>query len=171
MICNELRFFRRRGPAGFALLLAGALAVCLGPASAQQTQAPPQPQQPPPAVENQPGYITQFGTWLNRPVTTDTATEAAKNAANAAIDATTSMMRLPGTRVITGRSRCDVAPNGAPDCQKAATALCVSKGFKLGSSVDYQSEQQCPASAWVSGRTPAEGECKVVYVVTRAVCQ
>jgi hypothetical protein len=80
-------------------------------------------------------------------------------------------MRLPGTRVITGRARCEVAPNGAPDCQKAATELCVKQGFKLGSSVDYQSEQQCPASAWVSGRTPAEGECKVVYVVTRAVCQ
>ena len=163
------RFFRRRrrDSASVSLLLASALMLLAGFAMAQQ--APPAATEAPP--ENQPGYITQFGTWMNRSTTTQGAQDAAKDAANAAIDAATSLMRLPGTRVVTGRERCDLAPNGAPDCQKAADVICRGKGFQLGRSLDFQSEQRCRPSAWVSGRAPAEGECRTEHFVTRAVCQ
>jgi hypothetical protein len=137
-----------------------------GPAMAQQEQpAPAAPDAP--ATETQPGYITQFGSWLNRPLTT----EAAKDAANATLDVATSIIRLPGTRLVAGRHRCEPAPNGAPDCQAAASSLCRARGFQTGRSLDMQSEQKCPASVWLSGSSPAEGECGTEHYVTRAVCQ
>jgi hypothetical protein len=93
--------------------------------------------------------------------------EAMKNAAEAA----TAVARLPNTRVIEVRERCAAAANGAPDCRAAATGICRGKGFKTGQALDIQSAQKCPASVWLSGRAPREGECALETIVTRAVCQ
>jgi hypothetical protein len=92
------------------------------------------------------------------------ARENAKEAAGAIVG-------LPNRRVIQGHERCGLAANGAPDCQNAATALCKSKGFQAGKMVDTQSEEKCPASVLLLGRSPSAGECKTETFVTRAACQ
>jgi hypothetical protein len=99
------------------------------------------------------------------------AGEAVKGAAGAAQQATGMIVGLPGTRVVIGRQRCQVAPNGAPDCQPAAVALCRYRGFSNGRGLDIDSGQKCPAWVWLSGQTPADGACHTETYVTRAVCQ
>jgi hypothetical protein len=97
--------------------------------------------------------------------------EAARDATDAAIGAAEVVVRLPVTRVVAGRQRCDLAGNGAPDCQAAAAVVCRSKGFWSGRSVDIESAQKCPAQVWLSRRSPAPGECTLETYVTRAICQ
>jgi len=78
---------------------------------------------------------------------------------------------VPPSRIVDGRGRCEVAPNGAPDCAAAAKSVCAAKGFQAGQSVATQAEEKCPARVLLSGRSPAAGECKTETFVTRAVCQ
>jgi hypothetical protein len=78
---------------------------------------------------------------------------------------------VPPSRIVDGRGRCEVAPNGAPDCAAAAKSVCAAKGFQAGQSVATQTEEKCPARVLLSGRSPAAGECKTETFVTRAVCQ
>ena len=92
------------------------------------------------------------------------ATDAAKDAAG-------TVARIPATRVVAGRQKCERAPNGGPDCQAAAEALCRAKGLAGGRSLDIQSAQSCPAQVWLSAREPQPGECATDSFVTRAVCQ
>ena len=73
--------------------------------------------------------------------------------------------------MVTGRARCETAPNGAPDCIAAATSVCRGKGFQTGKSLDTQSEQKCPARVLLSGRAPNHAECPTEIFVTRAMCQ
>lgn len=94
----------------------------------------------------------------------DKAAEAGKNAAEA-------MKKLPATRVVDGHERCDVSPNGAPDCRAAAISICVAKGFASGSSVDFVSAEKCPPAVWMNRRKPEPGECTTETFVTRAMCQ
>ncbi len=68
------------------------------------------------------------------------------------------------------RERCPAAPNGAPDCQSAAEALCRGKGFKAGKILDTQTEQKCPARLLLSGRAPNASGCSTEIFVTRAIC-
>ena len=102
------------------------------------------------------------------------ATGAAKNAASAASgaakDAAGAVARLPGSRVVKGHERCVVAPNGAPDCQQAAEAVCRTRGFTGGASVDIQSAKECPMEALLS-RGEKKSSCPVNSYVTSAVCQ
>jgi hypothetical protein len=91
------------------------------------------------------------------------ATGAAKGAAD-------SVVRLPATRLISGRERCAMAPNGAPDCRAAASALCKANGFGQGNSVDMQSAEKCPARVYISGRQ-SPGDCSIEHFVTSAMCQ
>lgn len=99
------------------------------------------------------------------------AGNAVKNAAGAAQQATGVIVGLPGTRIVIGRQRCLAAPNGAPDCQPAAVALCRYRGFSTGRGLDIDSGQKCPTWVWISGQTPAAGVCRTETYVTRAVCQ
>lgn len=99
------------------------------------------------------------------------AKDAAQSAADAAKSAASAVARLPASRLVNGRERCVLAPNGAPDCNAAAVAVCRSKGFASGSSLDIQSAQKCPARVWLSGRSAESGECEVETFVTRAMCQ
>lgn len=183
----------RRASLSAAAVCVGAL-LCLLPAAAQDAkpEEPPAAVQQPPAAQTppqsfRPGFIDAFGQWINRSRerlndqmkdARDTlgslggqATDTAQDAAGAAKDAATTIVGLPATRLISGRERCLVAPNGAPDCRTAADTVCKSKGFGSGKSLDTASAQKCPAHVWLSGRQPAEGECTVETFVTRAVCQ
>ncbi len=101
----------------------------------------------------------------------DATEDAMKSAAEATKNAATTVFRLPGIRVVEVRQRCDVAPNGAPDCRTAATNACRTKGFTSGNPVDVRSSQNCPPAVWLSGRNPGAGECPEETVVLMAACQ
>ena len=157
---------------------------------APENPAPPAPGrsfpgQPPPV--NKPGFLHELGRWWDDArskfedfkkksddVTKDAAAatqDAMKNAAEATKDAASAIVRLPNTRIIEVRERCQAAPNGAPDCQAAATNACRGKGFNFGKPVDVRSSENCPSAVLQSGRRPAEGECPVETVVLLAACQ
>jgi len=171
----------------------GAGAVRAAPVQpAPQATAPAAPQarglfpaQPPPS--ERPGFIYAFGRWWdstrgkfedltkhsNGPANgAATATQdALQNAAEATKKAATALFRLPGTRVVEVRQRCDIAPNGAPDCRTAAANACRGKGFTGGNPIDVQSSENCPPSVWMSGREPAARECPEETVVLMAACR
>jgi hypothetical protein len=178
-------------------LRVGAVAVGLSMAFsvvAQESQ-PPAPNVPvaePPAEQAPnpsftPGFIDALGRWIGDSkaaidsqlrTTQDAigevgshATGVVKDAAGAAQQATGAFVGLPGTRMITGRQRCQAAPNGAPDCGPAADALCQAKGFESGRGLEIDSGQSCSARTWLTRRNPKDGPCATETYVTRAVCQ
>jgi hypothetical protein len=107
-------------------------------------------------------------------VATKGAAEVAKGAANVAkgaADVASTAAKLPVSHVASGRERCTIAPNGAPDCRAAAEALCKIKGFKGGTSIDFENAENCPAATLLAGRSPAERNCPTDYFVTRSLCQ
>jgi hypothetical protein len=168
-----------------------------GASAVQQAPAPGTlPAQPSPA--NKPGFLRQLEVWWNDSFgdfnakmksakdklddynkqqnqaakETSAATEQAlKDAAQATKDAATAVVRLPTTRVFEFHDRCQVAGNGAPDCQTTAINSCRTKGFDSGQPLDISTSQECPARVMLSGRPPVEGECKDVTFILRAVCR
>lgn len=97
------------------------------------------------------------------------ALEAGKGAAG-------TVMRLPNTRVVDVRERCETAPNGAPDCAAAAAAACRGKGFATGKPLDVVTAAKCDTrqaaqAVQQQGQLPSKGDCPVESVITRAVCQ
>ena len=86
-------------------------------------------------------------------------------------DAAGNVARLPLSSTVSGWQACPPAANGAPDCEAASVALCRTKGFKSGKSVDITSAQKCPAVVWLEKRQPKEGECKDESFVSKALCQ
>ncbi len=161
-------------PAQAAPAAAAPAAVAPGP----QVQGAPNgfPAQPPPAYR--PGFIAEFGRWwdetrgkLDNPKDAANATQdAMRNAAAATKDAMTAIVRFPATRMVELRARCELAPNGAPDCRQAAANACRTKGFSSGDPIDVRSSENCPASVALSGRQPAPGECPTETVVLAAAC-
>lgn len=98
------------------------------------------------------------------------AAGAAGDLAKGATDAAGSVVRLP-TNVVRGWEKCAVAPNGAPDCNVASVAICRTKGYQRGNSLDITSSRKCPAQVWLQGRQPNDNECVNESFVSRAVCQ
>lgn len=95
---------------------------------------------------------------------------AAKTTIEGAKDAADAVTRIPTARVVTGHEKCDIAPNGAPDCVVAANAMCKTKGFASGKSVDMTTAEICPAQVYLSGRSSGP-ECHTETFVSRALCQ
>jgi hypothetical protein len=95
---------------------------------------------------------------------------AAKTTAEGAKDAADAVARISGTRSVSGHETCRTAPNGAPDCVAAATALCKAKGFASGKSLDMTTAEVCPPKVYLSGRT-SDAACKTETFVSRALCQ
>ena len=170
------------------------------PAGAGAVQPAPAPGSLPaqPSPANKPGFLHQLEVWWNDSFgdfnakmksakdklddynkqqnqaakETSAATEQAlKDAAQATKDAATAVVKLPITRVFEFHDRCQVAGNGAPDCQTTATNACRTKGFDSGQPLDISTSQECPARVMLSGRPPVEGECKDVTFILRAVCR
>src|SRR4051812_27299632 len=98
-------------------------------------------------------------------------TNAAGDLAKGMTDAAGTVARLPGTNIATGHELCALAPNGAPDCAGASLALCKSKGFARGQSVDITSAFKCPPQMYREGRAPNPQECRDESFVSRAICQ
>ncbi|MDO8877269.1 MAG: hypothetical protein Q8M24_13145 [Pseudolabrys sp.] len=95
---------------------------------------------------------------------------AAKTTVEGAKDAAGAVARLPTARVVNGHEKCKTAPNGAPDCVAAATAMCKTKGFESGKSADMTTAEVCSAQVYLSGRSSGPG-CRTETFVSRALCQ
>ncbi len=95
---------------------------------------------------------------------------AAKTTVDGAKDAADAVVKIPAARVVTGHEKCTLAPNGAPDCVAAANAMCKTKGFDSGKSVDMTTAEVCPAQVYLSGRNSGPG-CHTETFVSRALCQ
>jgi hypothetical protein len=95
---------------------------------------------------------------------------AAKATVDNAKDAADAVSRIPSARMMAGHVKCKNAPNGAPDCLAAATALCKEKGFGSGKSMDMTTAEVCPPQVYLSGRSSGPG-CRTETFVSRALCQ
>ena len=148
------------------------------------SQSPPEPQAAPqPAERSNPGLVEEIGKLLKDSATglKDSATgltsklpsardtlEGINNTAKGATDSLTRLTPpISGQTVVSGRSICPLAGNGAPDCKIASDLLCKEKGYKEGRSVDIETSQKCSAKDYFAGK----GACRTENFVTRAVCQ
>ena len=169
------------------------MAIAAGAAWSQGTQAPPalgvreSPPQatpqpagpappPPPASEEPPGLINEMGKLFEKSLsilpkikspgeTIDDLNARTKDAGESL-----SNLARPST-MVTGRSVCPVAANGAPDCKLAADKLCQSKGYKDGKSLNMDSAETCSPKVFIPGRTRKPDDCRTDNFVTRAMCQ
>jgi hypothetical protein len=157
-----------------AIVLSSALAAAQD--AAKTSAPPPEPQ----------GFFAKLGRWFDQ--SADTFNAGVRNmrerfqdfgheagvAARTTVDntkaAADAVARLPNTRVLRGHEKCKVAPNGAPDCVAAAVAMCKTKGFEGGSSLDMTTAEVCPPQVYLSGRTSGEG-CHTETFVSRVLCQ
>ncbi len=145
-----------------------------GPRRCLHTQAEPPAAEAAPS--SRPGFLDALGRWFgNSKEAIDSSVRGTQETlgtlGNQARDAAGSVVAIPGTRIITGRQLCPPAPNGAPDCQQGVDALCRTKGFQGGRTLDVTSAQRCSAKNLLAGGTPKEGLCRMETYVTRAVCQ
>jgi hypothetical protein len=175
------------GMAVFVALVLVVIAPAAGfaQASAQETaqgpvQGPAQAPAPASGADRRPvprGLFGDLNTLFDAPVPTWTPpplkspAEAIEDFNARARDAGESLSRLRSGTVATGRTRCPVAANGAPDCQAAADRMCRDKGFKDGRSVDVEAAEVCSARALLTRRTDEPGACHMENYVTRAACQ
>jgi hypothetical protein len=98
-----------------------------------------------------------------------TAAEATQNAAEATKNAVDAVAKLPTARMVEGREKCQVAPNGAPDCLSAAEALCRKQGYATGKSMDFTSAEECPARTLLG--QASRDECTTTTFINREMCQ
>lgn len=164
------------GPArwGLALFAGAMLLVASLAAAAQESKPASDPSAPETTPAHQPGMVDKVGRWFKDSFgrlgsSVDGARTSLGGLGDSASDAADAVARLPNARVVEGHARCAIAANGAPDCRKAAEAVCKNKGFGSGSSLNIQSAQKCPARAWLGRAEP--GDCEVQSFVTRAMCQ
>ena len=97
------------------------------------------------------------------------AVHVTKDAVDVTASAVGAVVKLPTARLMSGRERCALAPNGAPDCVTAAEALCRKHGFSVGKSMDFTSAEECPVSTLL-GQTSRD-QCTTVTFISRAMCQ
>jgi hypothetical protein len=181
---NDLsKYFTGRTAAGslLACLAAGTILLTAALALAQEGA---KDNAPPPA--EQPGFFGGIMGWFDRQASGlgsnlkgagsqvenfgHEAGVAAKTTVDGAKEAAGAVVKIPAARVVTGHERCALAPNGAPDCLAAANAMCKTKGFDTGKSVDMTTAEICPAQVYLSGRNSGEG-CHAETFVSRALCQ
>jgi hypothetical protein len=146
-------------------LLAAAVVMFSAVALAQERQPP----------KDEPGLFESIGRWFQEQGKKvenfgHEAGVAAKTTVEGAKDAAGAVVRIPAARVVDGHEKCQNAPNGAPDCVAAATAMCKGKGFESGKSADMTTADVCPAQVYLSGRNSGPG-CRTETFVSRALCQ
>jgi hypothetical protein len=147
-------------------------------------QAAPQPSEPapppPPARDENSGLMNEMGKLFEKSLsilpkmkspgeTIDDLNVRAKDAAKDAGESLSSLAK-PST-MVSGRSVCPVAANGAPDCKIAADKVCQSKGYKEGKSLNMDSAEACSPKVFIPGRTRKPDDCRTDNFVTRAMCQ
>jgi hypothetical protein len=157
-------------------------------------QAEPQPTPAAPQQQRPPGFLESVGRWMDESAanmnknfgamwqgaarnsneaakaSSEATSNLAKGAADAAKGTADALGKLGTGRIATGRARCVVSANGAPDCRQAAEQLCRSKGFSGGTSMEHETSEKCPALVLLRGNKQP-GECAVEHTITRAMCQ
>jgi len=102
----------------------------------------------------------------------DLNTRARDAAKDAVKDAGESLARLARpSSVASGREKCPLSPNGAPDCKVAADKLCQAKGSREGKSLTTDSVEACSPKVLIPGRQRKPDDCRTDNYVTRALCQ
>lgn len=159
-------------------MLAGVLVLTAALAFAQDST--------PPVEKRDDGFFAAVGRWFSQQSSnvnssfkdardkveglSQEAGAAAKSTVEGAKDAAGAVARIPNVRTVSGHEKCQVAPNGAPDCIAAANAICKTKGFDSGRSLDMTTAEICPPKVWMAGRSTGP-ECRTETFVSRAVCQ
>jgi hypothetical protein len=170
-------------PIARAVVLSLALAGSIMTASAEDPAVPPAQATPAetapatPQAERLPTPKETFsalGRLIDQSISTlgesiKSTGETLGNVTGAVGDTAGAMVRVP-TNIVSGRERCPLAANGAPDCTAASTALCKQKGYTSGTSADITSAQACPATVLLQGRSSGP-ECRNESFVSKAVCQ
>jgi hypothetical protein len=143
-------------------------------------------QEPPPTNSEAPGFIAAVNRWFSEQAETiastfknagkhvesfgDHASDAARTTYSGAKDTADAVARIPGTRILSGHARCQIAPNGAPDCLAAADAVCKANGLVSGKSLDMTTSEVCAPEVYLAGRNSGPG-CHTETFVSRALCQ
>jgi predicted phage tail protein len=180
----------RGGLFAFGLLIAASAipfaADLVATPALSQAMAQGVPQNGHPAKAERPGFLESLGKWFSDQadnlnssfkdagkkvqdfgheagVAAQSTVDGAKNAAGA-------VANMSSARVVSGHEKCRIAPNGAPDCVAAATAICKAKGFASGKSADMTTSEVCPPSVYIAGRNSGP-ECRTETFVSRALCQ
>jgi hypothetical protein len=176
LTCHRKRIAAQSAVAG---LFAGAIILLSALATAQEAAPAAKPNEGT-------GIFGTIGRWFEQQTESITSTfhdarrkvetfgheagVAAKSTAAGARDAADAVARIPNARVVIGHEKCRNAPNGAPDCLAAAMAICKSKGFDSGKSMDMTTSVVCPPKVLLSGRNSGS-ECRDETFVSRALCQ
>jgi hypothetical protein len=138
-------------------------------------QGEPAPSPPPPAREENPGLINEMGKMFEKSMsilpTLKSPGETIDDLNARAKDAGDTLSRLTKQSMVTGRMKCLVSPNGAPDCKAAADKLCQTREFKEGKSLTTDSAEACSAKVLIPGRARKPDDCRTDNYVTRALCQ
>ncbi|WP_454632886.1 hypothetical protein [Bradyrhizobium cenepequi] len=150
------------------------------PPASLGVQSPAQPQQietsPSPAREENPGLINEISKLFEKSKSIlpplKSPSETVNDLNTRAKDAGESLSALTKpSSVVTGRSACLVAANGAPDCKAGADKLCQSKGYKEGKSLDTDAAEKCSPIVFLPGHKRGPNDCRTENFVTRAICQ
>jgi len=148
------------------------------PSAAVQTPAQPgdpAPPSPPPAPPENPGLINEMGKIFDKSLsilpTLKSPGETIDDLNARAKGAGETLSRMTTSSMATGRVKCPVSANGAPDCKAAADQLCLAKKFKEGKSLTIDSVEACSAKVLIPGRTRKPDDCRTDNYVTRALCQ
>jgi hypothetical protein len=136
--------------------------------------------------QERPGFFGTVGRWFDQTVTSidesarymrdrfqnlgRDASVAAKTTVDSAKDAADAVGRFSNARVVAGHQKCQIAPNGAPDCIAAAYAICQAKGYNTGKSLDMTTAEVCPPQVYLAGRSSG-ADCQIETFVSRALCQ
>jgi len=180
-IKRALTLYRNRGAASCALVLLFATGLVLISATAI-AQDQPAPAQKSPSE----GFFATINRWFEQQTAnvnssfkdarkkvegfSSAAGDAAKTTVDGAKDAAGAVARISATRAVSGHEKCELAPNGAPDCLAAANIMCKGKGFDSGKSLDMTTAEVCPVKVYMSGRSTGP-ECTTETFVSRALCQ
>jgi hypothetical protein len=142
-------------------------------------QSGPAPSSPVTPAEENPGLFNEMEKLFEKTLSVlpplksprETIDDWNTHAKDAAKDAAAALSRLARpSAVVSGRTRCPVSANGAPDCKLGAGRLCQSKGFKEGNSLDSDAAETCSAKVLIPGRARKPDDCRMDNYVTRAVC-
>jgi hypothetical protein len=142
------------------------------PAAAPVEPAPPSPL---PLREENPGLINEMGKLFEKSLsilpTLKSPGEAIDDLNARAKNAGETLSRLATPAMVTGRMKCMVSANGAPDCKGAAEKLCQTREFKEGKSLTSDAAETCSAKVLIPGRARKPDDCRTDHYVTRALCQ
>ena len=181
-IKEALTFHRKRaaGPSALACVFAAVVMLMSAMAAAQDTAAPSQ------KSNDGGGFLAAVSRWFKEQSASVNSSfesarkkvegigrdagDVAKTTVEGAKDAAGAVARIPVARAVSGHEKCQLAPNGAPDCVAAASAMCKAKGFDSGKSLDMTTAEVCPPKVYMSGRSTGP-ECSTETFVSRAFCQ